>query len=72
MNFNVWISLVAATVSGVKGYVQAPISLDPGAVPPWSTEREQIHKVLENLLTTDLTILAGLWMDIRRRKGKKA
>lgn len=42
--------LVAVTVSDVKGYVQAPISLDPGAVPPLSIDREQIHKVLENLL----------------------
>ena len=42
--------LVAATISDVKGYVKAPISLDPGAVPPLSIDREQIHKVLENLL----------------------
>ena len=42
--------LVAVTVSDVKGYVQAPISLDPGTVPPLSIDREQIHKVLENLL----------------------
>jgi putative PEP-CTERM system histidine kinase len=41
---------VAVTVSDVKGYVKAPISLDPGAVPPLSIDREQIHKVLENLL----------------------
>jgi putative PEP-CTERM system histidine kinase len=42
--------LVVATVSDAKGYVQAPISLDPGDVPPLSIDREQIHKVLENLL----------------------
>jgi len=42
--------LVAAAVSDAKGYVQAPISLDPGAVPPLSIDREQIYKVLENLL----------------------
>ena len=42
--------LVAAAVSNAKGYVQAPISLEPGAVPPLSIDREQIHKVLENLL----------------------
>ncbi len=42
--------LVAATISEVKDYVTAPISFDPGVVPPFSIDREQIQKVLENLL----------------------
>jgi putative PEP-CTERM system histidine kinase len=42
--------LVKATVSDVKGYIHAPISIDAGAVPLLSIDREQIHKVIENLL----------------------
>jgi putative PEP-CTERM system histidine kinase len=42
--------VVAATVSDVKDYVQAPISQHLGAVPLLSIDREQIHKVLDNLL----------------------
>jgi putative PEP-CTERM system histidine kinase len=43
--------LIAATVSDATNYVKAPISqaLD-ATVPPLSIDREQIHKVLENLL----------------------
>jgi len=42
--------LVAAAVADAKSYVKATISLDPGEVPLLSIDREQIHKVLENLL----------------------
>lgn len=42
--------LVTATVSDVKSYVQTPISLDLGVASLLSIDREQIHKVLENLL----------------------
>jgi putative PEP-CTERM system histidine kinase len=42
--------VVAATVSDMKDYVRAPISQDLGAVPLMSIDREQIHKVLDNLL----------------------
>ena len=42
--------LVAASVSDVKEYVKAPISQDLDTLPPLSIDREQIHKVLENLL----------------------
>jgi putative PEP-CTERM system histidine kinase len=55
--------LVAATVSDVKGYVTAPISFDPGTVPPLSIDREQIQKVLENLL---MNASEALGPDVRR------
>ena len=42
--------LVDEAVSELKGYATATVSLDPGAVPRLSVDREQIHKVLENLL----------------------
>ncbi len=42
--------LIAATVSDAKSYVKAPISQTLDTVPPLSIDREQIHKVLENLL----------------------
>lgn len=42
--------LVEEAVSDMKGYAGAPITLNAGAVPPLSTDRGQIHKVLENLL----------------------
>ncbi|MDP1990495.1 MAG: ATP-binding protein, partial [Syntrophales bacterium] len=42
--------LVAATVSEARGYVDATISKTLDAVPLLSIDREQIHKVLENLL----------------------
>lgn len=42
--------LVAAAVADAKEYVRAPVSLNPGPLPPVSVDPEQIHKVLENLL----------------------
>jgi putative PEP-CTERM system histidine kinase len=42
--------LVAATISDAKSYVKATISQILVPMPPISIDREQIHKVLENLL----------------------
>ncbi|MEN6319743.1 MAG: XrtA/PEP-CTERM system histidine kinase PrsK [Syntrophaceae bacterium] len=42
--------LVAETVSDVKDYIKVPVSQNLNTVPPLSLDREQIHKVLENLL----------------------
>jgi len=42
--------LIAATVSDAKGYVSIPVLQHLDIVPPLSIDREQIHKVLENLL----------------------
>ena len=42
--------VVAAAISDAKAYIKVPVSIDPGAVPTVSLDREQIHKVLENLL----------------------
>lgn len=42
--------LVAAAVSDMKDYVKAPLSQNLGTLPLLSVDREQIHKVLENLL----------------------
>ena len=42
--------LVEEAVSDLKGYATAPVSLDMGVVPRLSLDREQLHKVIENLL----------------------
>ena len=42
--------LVEESVADLKGYGKAPVSLNPGTVPVLSTDREQLRKVLENLL----------------------
>jgi putative PEP-CTERM system histidine kinase len=42
--------LIASTVSDLKEFIKAPIAQNLDTVPPLSIDREQIHKVLENLL----------------------
>lgn len=42
--------LIASTVSDLKEFIKAPIAQNLDTVPPLSVDREQIHKVLENLL----------------------
>ena len=34
----------------MRGYAKAPVTVSPGDVPRLNIDREQIHKVLENLL----------------------
>lgn len=51
--------LVAAAVSEVKDYILVPVSLDLEGVPPLFIDREQIHKVLENLLMNAADALEG-------------
>ena len=42
--------LVETTIAEVKEFVQAPIAQNLDTVPPLPMDREQIHKVLENLI----------------------
>jgi putative PEP-CTERM system histidine kinase len=42
--------LIAGTLLELKEYIKAPVSQDLGTLPLISLDRDQIHKVLENLL----------------------
>ena len=50
--------LIAAAISDAKSYVKTTISQILDTVPPLSMDREQIHKVLENLLMNASDALA--------------
>ncbi|RPH47784.1 MAG: PEP-CTERM system histidine kinase PrsK [Desulfobacteraceae bacterium] len=51
--------LVASTVSDLEEFIKAPIVRKFDAVPPLSIDREQIHKVLENLIINANDALNG-------------
>lgn len=51
--------LIALTISDLKGYVQVPIAFNPGAIIPVPIDRDQMHKVVENLLMNASDALDG-------------
>ncbi len=61
--------LVAATISDLKGYLQGPVSFDPTDVPTLLVDREQIHKVLDNLLMNASDALGNLGTDFKSLPG---
>lgn len=63
--------LIAATVSDAKGYVRVPVLQNLDIVPPLSIDREQIHKVLENLLMNASDALLGQDGEIAVASGHK-
>jgi signal transduction histidine kinase len=43
-------ALVEETIAEIKSTVRVPITQDLGILPPLSIDREQVHKVIDNLL----------------------
>ena len=59
--------LVSSTVSDLKGYVEAPISLELGKLTSISIDQDQIHKIIENLI---LNASEAISPDVENRQNE--